>query len=217
MDPAIEAVISEYQLRADAESKRMREMPEAEIEKHLDEFLLSIGPATGQLVNILAKEAKARIILEVGSSFGYSTVWLAEAARATGGKVISLDIRPEKQKYAREALTKAGLADVVDFRLGDARDSITALQEKIDFLLLDLWKDLYIPCFDLIYPKLNPGALVVADNMIFPPISRADALKYRKHIRAKPDVQSVLLSVGSGIEVTVVKTPLLGKGGVDAP
>jgi len=69
-------------------------------------------------------------------------------------------------------------------------------------VLLDLWKDLYVPCFDLFYPKLGSGAMVVADNMIFPEFSRRDAEDYRRHVRAKADLQSVLLPVGSGIEVS---------------
>ncbi len=112
-------------------------------------------------------------------------MWLAEAARATGGKVVTLDVHAGKQEYARKALDAAGLASVVEFKLGDARESIAALAGPFDFVLLDLWKDLYIPCFDLFYPKLGAGAMVVADNMIFPEFSRADAETYRKHVRAK--------------------------------
>ncbi|HUA34102.1 MAG TPA: class I SAM-dependent methyltransferase [Candidatus Binataceae bacterium] len=202
MDSAIEAVLREYDQRAETEMKRMREMPPAEMAKHIDEFLLPVGPATGELMNILIKEAKARTILEVGTSHGYSTVWLAEAARATGGKVITLDVHAGKQDYARNALTKAGLANHVEFKLGDARESIAALSGTIDFVLLDLWKDLYIPCFDLFYSKLASGAIVVADNMLFPEFSRKDAEEYRRHVRAKPDMQSMLLQVGSGIELS---------------
>jgi predicted O-methyltransferase YrrM len=202
MDSAIETVLREYDQRSEAEMKRMREMPPADMMKHIDDFLLPVGPATGQLMNILVKEAKAQTILEIGTSHGYSTVWLAEAARATGGKVITLDVHAGKQEYARNALSKAGLASFVEFKLGDARESIAALPGPIDFVLLDLWKDLYIPCFDLFYPKLATGAMVVADNMIFPEFSRADAAEYRKHVRAKPDIQSVLLPVGSGIELS---------------
>jgi predicted O-methyltransferase YrrM len=196
VDAAIETVLREYDLRSAAEMKRMQELPPAEMMKHIDEFLLPVGPATGQLMNILIKEAKAKIILEIGTSHGYSTVWLAEAARATGGKVITLDVHAGKQEYARNALSKAGLASVVEFKLGDARESIAALKEPIDFVLLDLWKDLYIPCFDLFYAKLASGAMVVAE------FSRADAELYRKHVRAKADIQSVLLPVGSGIEIS---------------
>ncbi len=202
MDNAIETVLSEYHQRSAAEMKRMQELPPAEMMKHIDEFLLPVGPATGQLMNILIKEAKARTILEIGTSHGYSTVWLAEAARATGGKVITLDLHAGKQEYARNALRQAGLADLVEFKLGDARESISTLSGPIDFVLLDLWKDLYIPCFDLFYPKLGAGGIVVADNMLFPEFSRADAELYRKHARAKADIQSMLLPVGSGIEVS---------------
>jgi predicted O-methyltransferase YrrM len=202
VDSAIETVLREYDQRSEAEMKRMREMPPADMMKHIDELLLPVGPATGQLMNILVKEAKAHTILEIGTSHGYSTVWLAEAARATGGKVVTLDVHAGKQEYARGALSKAGLAGFVEFKLGDARESIAALPGPIDFVLLDLWKDLYIPCFDLFYPKLAAGAMVVADNMLLPEFSRKDAEEYRKHVRAKPDIQSVLLPVGSGIELS---------------
>ena len=120
MDRAIENVLRDYDQRAEAEMKRMRELPPAEMMKHIDEFLLPVGPATGQLMNILIKEAKAKSILEIGTSHGYSTVWLAEAARATGGKVVTLDVHAGKQEYARKALDAAGLAHVVEFKLGDA-------------------------------------------------------------------------------------------------
>ena len=202
MDAAIETILREYDQRAAVEMKRMQALPPAEMMQHIDEFLLPVGPATGQLMNILIKEAKAKTILEIGTSHGYSTVWLAEAARATGGKVITLDVHAGKQEYARNSLGKAGLANVVEFKLGDARESIATLPGSIDFVLLDLWKDLYIPCFDLFYPKLGSGAMIVADNMLFPEFSRADATEYRKHVRAKTDIQSVLLPVGSGIEVS---------------
>ncbi len=202
MDAAIETVLREYDQRAATEMKRMQALPPAEMMKHIDDFLLPVGPATGQLMNILIKESKAKTILEIGTSYGYSTIWLAEAARATGGKVTTLDLHAGKQDHARNAIGKAGLASVVEFKLGDARESIAALSGPFDFVLLDLWKDLYIPCFDLFYPKLGSGAMVVADNMIFPEFSRADAELYRKHARAKPDIRSVLLPVGSGIDLS---------------
>src|ERR1700691_6788804 len=157
MDAAIETVLHEYDQRAEAEMKRMQALPPAEMMQHIDEFLLPVGPATGHLMNILIKEAKAKTILEIGTSHGYSTVWLAEAARTTGGKVITLDVHAGKQEYARNALGKAGLASLVEFKLGDARESIAALTGPIDFVLLDLWKDLYIPCFDLFYRSSGRG------------------------------------------------------------
>jgi predicted O-methyltransferase YrrM len=205
MDTAVENVLREFEKRSDREWERIDKMGRTEMEQHLDEFLLSVGPATGQLINLLAKAAKAQVILEVGSSYGYSTVWLAEAARETGGKVISLEIHPEKQQHVTASIKKAGLAGFVDFRLGDARESLSKLDAQVDFVLLDLWKDFYIPCFDLFYPRLREGALIVADNMIFPEESRQNADAYRKHVKSRADIQSVLLPVGSGIELSRFK------------
>ncbi len=105
-------------------------------------------------------------------------------------------------------LTKAGLSAHVDFRLGDARETIKSLAGPFDFVLVDLWKDLYIECLDLFYPKLSPGAFFAADNMILPENYREDALKYRKHVRSKPKIDSLLLPVGSGVELSRYADPL---------
>jgi predicted O-methyltransferase YrrM len=167
-----------------------------------DDFLIAVGRNTATILNTLAKGMKAKNILELGTSYGYSTIWLAEAARATGGKLTTLEISAKKQDYARNMLARAGLTEHVDFRLGDARETLAALKGPFDFVLLDLWKDLYIPCLDLFYPKLSQGALVAADNMLLPEEYRQDAVAYRKHVRAKPRIDSVLLTVGSGVELS---------------
>jgi predicted O-methyltransferase YrrM len=202
MDAAVENILREFEARSAKEWERIQQMDTSTMQLHIGEFLLSVGPATGKLINLLAKEGKAQTILEVGSSYGYSTVWLAEAAHATGGKVFSLEIHVEKQKHARASVERAGLGAFVDFRLGDARESLAKLDHPIDFVLLDLWKDLYVPCFDLFYSKLRPGALVAADNMILPDSAREHAEAYRKHVRSKAGIESILLPVGSGIELS---------------
>jgi predicted O-methyltransferase YrrM len=202
MEQAVEKVLREFEERSAREWELWNRAEASNTPIDVDAFLLSVGPATGQLINLLAREAKAKVILEIGSSYGYSTVWLAEAAQAIQGTVISLEKHPEKQKQARYAIRNAGLTGLVDFRLGDALDSLNAMGESVDFVLLDLWKDLYIPCFDLFYPKLRPGALIVADNMTFPESSRPHAEAYRQHIRKFRDIDSVLLSVGSGLELS---------------
>ena len=89
----------------------------------LDQMLLPVGPESGRLINILVKSLKAPKILELGTSFGYSGIWLAEAARATGGRLITMELSAEKSAYAREMSKKAGLAEFVDFRVGDAVSS----------------------------------------------------------------------------------------------
>src|SRR5688572_9126808 len=119
MDPAAQRVLEDFERRTREEGRRVEEIGWDQFAKHRDEFLLAVGPATGQLMNILARESKAKVILEIGTSYGYSAVWLADAARATAGRVITLDLQAEKQKYARSQLERAGLAEYVDFRSGD--------------------------------------------------------------------------------------------------
>ena len=202
MDAAVRRVLDEYEARSAAEEKRWQELEWNNFVIERDQFLLAVGPATGRLMNLLAREAGAKVILEIGTSYGYSTLWLAEAARAAGGRVITLEVHAGKQDYARERMDRAGVAGFVDFRLGDAVESLANLETPVDFVLLDLWKDLYVRCFDLFYPRLNPGALVVADNMLFPETARTHAAVYRTHVRSKPDMQSMLLPVGSGLEIS---------------
>jgi predicted O-methyltransferase YrrM len=202
MDPAVQQILDEYEARSAVEEKRWHELERNKFVIERDQFLLAVGPATGQLMNLLIKEAKSKVILEIGTSYGYSTLWLTEAARATGGRVITLELHEAKQQYARERMTRAGLSGFVDFRLGDAIESLAKLETGIDFVLLDLWKDLYVPCFDLFHPRLNPGALVVADNMVYPESTQIHASAYRKHVRSHADMQSILLPVGSGLEVS---------------
>jgi predicted O-methyltransferase YrrM len=95
---------------------------------------------------------------------------------------------------------KAGLAEHVAFKVGDAVETIDALDARFDFVLVDLWKDLYTPCLEAFYPKLNPGAIIVADNMIRP--GGEDVQRYAAAIRAKPRIDSILVPVGSGLEIS---------------
>ena len=202
MDPKVEAVKKEYQARSDREASIGARLQAANSRENIDDLLLAIGPATATIVSTLIVECKARAILEVGTSYGYSTVWLAEAARATGGIVTTLELHANKVEYARAQIAKAGLAEFVDFRVGDALRTLKELPGPFDFVLLDLWKDLYIPSFDLIHPKLAPGALIVADNMLHPERARRDANAYRARVRVAEGMTTVLLPVGHGIELS---------------
>lgn len=202
LDPAFRAVLGEYEVRAAREEALWSTLTPAEVSRRRDELLLPVGRAAGALLNLLIKETQARRILEVGSSYGYSTHWLAEAARAIGGRVISLELKSAKTEYAAERLARAGLAPYVQFRIGDALTSLAALPGPFDFVLIDLWKEFYVPVFELLYPKLAPGAIVVADNMLQPPGARPHAHAYRDKVRASRDMTSVLLAVGNGLELS---------------
>jgi predicted O-methyltransferase YrrM len=202
IDPAVWRVLDDYEVRAQREDRLWSTLTEPELRQRLDEFLLPVGRAAGTLINLIVKGAKARRILEVGSSYGYSTVWLAEAARAIDGRVVSLELRAAKTEYARAQLARAELERFVEFRVGDALASLAELAGPFDFVLLDLWKDLYVPVFEQLHPKLAPGAIIVADNMLQPESARAHADAYRKRVRAAPGMTSVLLAVGNGLEVS---------------
>ena len=200
MDQKIEAVLETYHELIREEHSSRREMPPGGRDGGQDRRLRAVGPDTGRFINILAKSLKTPTILELGTSFGYSGIWLAEAARASGGKLISMELHAYKTEFAREMAEKAGLSEHIDFKIGDAVEMIKALPLGVDFVLVDLWKDLYIPCLEAFYPKLNPGAIIVADNMFMP--GNEDVKRYGEAVRAKPGITSVLLPVGSGIEVS---------------
>ena len=201
-DPAFSAVIEEYEARAEREDVLFQTLSPEELGRRRDELLLPVGRGAAVLLNLLIREGGARRILEVGSSYGYSTHWLADGARAVEGQVISLELQPAKADYARERLARAGLQRFVEFRIGDALASLRALPGPFDFVLIDLWKELYVPVFELLYPKLAPGAIVVADNMTFPESALVHARAYREKVQAAPQMTSVLLAVGNGLEVS---------------
>jgi predicted O-methyltransferase YrrM len=200
VDPVIERVLADFERRAEEEHRRTAAPGSPGTD--LDDLLLSVGRDAGMLLYLLATGAQSRRILELGTSYGYSTVWLAAAARATGGKVMSLELKEFKIEHARQALTRAGLSTRVEFYAGDCLDTLKALPGPFDFVLLDVWKDLYLPCFELVHPKLAPGGVIAADNMLLPESARPHADAYRKAVRAAGDLDSVLLDVGNGIEIS---------------
>ncbi len=201
----VQDVLIAYHQRIIAETTLMKSLPIEEGMKRRDEFLLPVGREVGQFLNSMVKAASAKTILEIGTSYGYSTIWLAEAARQTKGKVITLEIDAKKVAYARSQIEKAGLVAFVEFRIGDALESIRQATETFDFVLVDIWKELYLPSLELFLPKLSKEAYVIGDNMLHPPIHRKEANAYRAAIKATQVFDSVLLPIGSGIEVSKTK------------
>jgi predicted O-methyltransferase YrrM len=157
--------------------------------------LRSIPRETGQFLNILVKAMKAKKILEIGTAFGYSTIWLGEAASKIKGKVITLECNPESAKSAWENLIKAGLDKVIKIVLGDARVTLNEVNGEFDLVFIDAEKKDCITYFDTVFPKTRPGGLIIADNII----SHANELVYfKKHIEGFPNVESVTVPIGKG-------------------
>jgi predicted O-methyltransferase YrrM len=197
--PEAAVVFAEYEARRIDERQRMS-TPGA---VRLDDLLLPVGPEVGAVLHALVLARRPARILELGTSYGYSTLFLADAARSVGARLITMEMADYKQAHARAKLTQAGLADAVDFRLGDAVAMIGADPGPFDFVLLDIWKDVYVPCLDAFHPKLAPEAIVVADNMVEPATARDDVRRYRAAVQSRSDLQTTLLPIGSGIELSV--------------
>ncbi|TIN31039.1 MAG: O-methyltransferase [Mesorhizobium sp.] len=137
----------------------------------LKDLWLAISPETGTLLYMLARGSGARIIIEFGTSFGISTLYLAAALRDNGGgHLITTEFEPSKVMRAKANLTEGGLIDLVEIREGDALQTLSAdLPDTIDLLLLDGAKAIYPEILSLIESRLRPGALVIADNADFCP------------------------------------------------
>jgi predicted O-methyltransferase YrrM len=125
--------------------------------------LRQITPDTGRFLALLAANTPAGAWLEIGASAGYSTMWLALAARATGRKVITFEIAPDKIALARESFRLAGVEAEIELVAGDARAHLPNYPQ-IAFCFLDAEKELYAECYELVVPRLVRGGLLVADN-----------------------------------------------------
>jgi predicted O-methyltransferase YrrM len=201
-NPAADQVFAEYERRNADERDRAAALG-AKLFEHRDEFLLPVGREVGWFLHSLILAKRPGRVLELGTSYGYSTLFLADAVTQVGGKLVTMDLADYKQAAARAMIEKAALAAVVEFRLGDAVALINADPGPFDLVLLDIWKDLYIPCFRAFYPKLSDEGIIAADNMIEPPVARDDARKYRAFVASLLDMNTTLLPIGSGIELSV--------------
>ncbi|GAA0918241.1 class I SAM-dependent methyltransferase [Luteibacter anthropi] len=138
---------------------------------HLKDMPLAVSRETGMLLYMLVRHSRARSVVEFGTSFGISTLYIAAALRDNGGgHVITCEFEPSKVQRARRHLTEAGLIDLVEIREGDALHTLRSdLPALVDVLLLDGAKALYADVLDLVEANLRPGALVVADNAEYNP------------------------------------------------
>jgi predicted O-methyltransferase YrrM len=159
----------------------------------------NLAPDSAELIAALAAGLGARRLLEIGGSSGLSTVALAAAARATEGRLVTIEIEPLRQAEARDTIAALGLSDRVEFVTGDAAELLPTFGEQ-DVVLIDCEKEDYVRFFDLLKPA--PGCVVVADNIL-----SHDLRDYVAHVRSRPGAESVTLPVGKGLELTRLVTP----------
>jgi predicted O-methyltransferase YrrM len=170
------------------------------------DLYIPISRETGEFTYLTARVGRARRIVEFGTSFGVSTVYLAAAVEDNGGGLVtSTEIEPTKAARAVENLAEAGLADVSEVLVGDALETLADLDDAVDLVLLDGWKDLYLPVLELLTPRLRPGAVVLADNIH---TFRRSMRPYVRHVQSGDHgFVSTTLSIGSGYEYSVFVGP----------
>lgn len=142
-------------------------------------FYIPVTPEAGRLLYSLVRATRPATIVEFGMSFGISALHLASGVRDNGsGRVLTTEISADKIAAAKQTFAETGLDDLITILEGDALATLADLDGPVDLVLLDGWKELYVPVIKLLEPHLSPGALVVADNT-----EQADAKPYLEHVR----------------------------------
>jgi caffeoyl-CoA O-methyltransferase len=165
------------------------------------ERLRQISPDVGHFLHTVVLARRPKTIVEIGTSGGYSTIWLSLAARAVGGAVTTLELDPKKVAAATANLRDAGLHGVATIIAGDAGAYLRARREPVDFFFLDAEKEDYITYLEIIVPLLAPGGVLVADNLL----SHADDLAaFRERALGDRRLSGLVVPIGRG-ELFAVK------------
>jgi predicted O-methyltransferase YrrM len=164
----------------------------------------NVEPETAQMLALLVRAKQARRLLEIGTSNGYSTIWLGDAAQATGGTLVTLEIEPARTALARDNVARAGLHGVVELRTADAADALPAFADgEFDFVFLDAERDAYVAYWPDLVRVLSPAGLLAVDNVV----SHADEVAdFRAVVDADDRVAQALVPIGAGV-LLVVRPP----------
>jgi len=160
--------------------------------------MLNLESDTARLIAILARATSATCVLEIGTSNGYSTIWLAWAVAPAGGRVISIEKSPQKHAMARENLVRAGFENYVELRLGDASAIARELPGPFDLVFFDADRVTAPDQLRILVPKLTPRALLLADNVLSHP---SEIAGYLNAVMALTDFEHVIVPVGKGLSI----------------
>jgi caffeoyl-CoA O-methyltransferase len=192
LDDRVRAVLA--RLQAEDAGERERGLPPAQRSR-------AVVPTTGQFLFALVAPQVDCEVLEIGASRGYSTLWLAAGVRHLGGHVLSLENDPAKVAAWRANIAEAGLDEWAELIEGDAKQTVSEINDVFDVVFLDAEKEDYEQLFQAARPKLEPGALVVADNVL----SHQDTLRaYVQARKADTSVESVTVPLDRGLELSVI-------------
>jgi caffeoyl-CoA O-methyltransferase len=164
--------------------------------------MMSVPPNDGRYLRLLAESIGPTNVVEIGTSHGYSAIWLCLALRATGGKLTTFEIDADRAALARKNFKRAGVESIVTLVEGDAHKEVARLKDPIDLLFLDADKEGYLDYFNKLLPLVRPGGLIVAHNMT----ARQADPRYVKAITTNPKLETLFVNLGSsGIGVTLKK------------
>jgi predicted O-methyltransferase YrrM len=192
LDDRVRAVLDRLE-REDA-AERERGLPPEQRARQVE-------PTTGRFLFSLVAPQTDCEVLELGGSRGYSSIWLAAGVRYLGGRVLSLEHDPAKAEAWRRNVEEAGLTEWAELREGDALELVPAIDDVFDIVFLDAEKDDYEELFRLAREKLEPGALVVADNVLSHPDPLA---RYSAARQADSTLVSLTIPLDRGLELSVV-------------
>ncbi|MCH8975699.1 MAG: O-methyltransferase [Thaumarchaeota archaeon] len=179
------------------------------IQVNHDERMLTISNETGEFFNILLKAMKAKKILEVGMSVGFSTLWFADAILANNGKIVTIEENQDKITRAKKNFEEAGVSAQIEIQEGKALQILHKLatseseQQQFDFVFLDADKENNIEYFDLVLPLVRVGGIIATDNILYPEEFRPEMKKFTEYIKSKPNVQTMTLDLGNGEEISI--------------
>jgi predicted O-methyltransferase YrrM len=184
------------------EAKKRNAKADSDLADLFSEAYIPVPAEVGMLLYTLARATNGRTVVEFGTSYGISTIYLAAAVRDNGrGRVITTEMNAAKARQAAKNFEEAGLLSIIDIREGDALETLRNVDAPVDLVLLDGWKNLYLPVLKVIESKLRPGALIVADDLdIFPEVHKP----YLSYVRS-PDngYASVEIALGDRVELSV--------------
>jgi predicted O-methyltransferase YrrM len=164
----------------------------------------NVEPETAQMLGVLVRAKRARRLLEIGTSNGYSTIWLGDAAEATGGALVTLEIEPERTALAREHVARAGLSEVVDLRTEDAARALHDFADAaFEFIFLDAERDAYAGYWPDLVRVLAPAGLLAVDNVVS---HAAELTDFRALVDADDRVAQALVPIGAGV-LLIVRQP----------
>lgn len=217
-DPKLEGLLERLHARSEAQTSEINEHIarragegsldlERPFDSRLHEFfsdkMVALEPDKAQLCYLLCRSLQAKLVVEAGTSFGVSTLYLAAAVRdngVPGGVVIGTEYEPQKAEAARANFAEAGLAEYIELREGDLRETLRAIPGPVDFLLLDIW-EVALPALELVFPHLRPGAMVVTDNTTSYARAYEDFFAFVR--RPENRLRTITLPYDGGLELTV--------------